>query len=540
MSEEKELPSGWSETTIGSVAIVNPRVDVSAIADSTLVSFVPMAEVEAGTGRINTLTHRRINEVKRGYTAFLDGDVLFAKITPCMENGKAAVVRSLISGIGFGSTEFHVLRPREGVDSQLLYYYVSQESFRRTARTYMTGSAGQLRVPAIFLSNFFYPLPPLAEQRRIVSAIEQQFSRLDAGVAALQQAKAKLKRYRAAVLKAAVEGKLTETWRAEHPTIEPASQLLERILKERRAKWEADQMRKMQEDNKYFKDEKWKQKYEEPEKPNMHKLSDLPESWIWTNIQSLTLGRPQNGLYLPQSAYGKGTPILRIDDFQDGFSRSSSQLRLVDAKSEDLGKYSLSEGNLVINRVNSMSHLGKCLLVSARNIPALFESNMMRLRLSNLVNAQFTEIYLRSASGKNRLTSNAKWAVNQASINQTDINNTLIPLPPLIEQQQICVVVEEYLSIISQLEIIVETNLKRAERLRQSILYQAFAGRLVPQDPTDEPASVLLERIRNERNNQKNNIEASIKKNRSVKVPESVAIDVVDAEQAELWESVGN
>ncbi len=72
MSEEKELPSGWSETTIGSVAIVNPRVDVSAIADSTLVSFVPMAEVEAGTGRINTLTHRRINEVKRGYTAFLD------------------------------------------------------------------------------------------------------------------------------------------------------------------------------------------------------------------------------------------------------------------------------------------------------------------------------------------------------------------------------------------------------------------------------------------------------------------------------------
>ncbi len=160
--------------------------------------------------------------------------------------------------------------------------------------------------------------------------------------------------------------------------------------------------------------------------------------------------------------------------------------------------------------------------------------------MSNLVNAQFTEIYLRSASGKNRLTSNAKWAVNQASINQTDINNTLIPLPPLIEQQQICVVVEEYLSIISQLEIIVETNLKRAERLHQSILLEAFSGRLVPQDPTDEPATVLLERIRNERNNQKNNIEASIKKNRSVKVPESVAIDVVDAEQAELWESVGN
>src|SRR5260370_30001066 len=129
--------------------------------------------------------------------------MLFAKITPCMENGKSAVAQSLSSKIGFGSTEFHVLRPDEGIVPQLLYYYISQESFRQTARTYMTGSAGQLRVPAVFLADASYPLTPTNEQYRIVAAIEQQFTRLDAGVATLQRARTKLKRYRAAVIKAA-------------------------------------------------------------------------------------------------------------------------------------------------------------------------------------------------------------------------------------------------------------------------------------------------------------------------------------------------
>src|SRR5205814_833556 len=123
-----------------------------------------------------------------GYTAFQEGDVLFAKITPCMENGKVAVARSLASNIGFGSTEFHVLRPEKGIDPQLLFYYLLQESFRQNARANMTGSAGQLRVPAAYLANTLYSLAPLAEQRRIVAAIEQQFSRLDAAIESLNHA----------------------------------------------------------------------------------------------------------------------------------------------------------------------------------------------------------------------------------------------------------------------------------------------------------------------------------------------------------------
>jgi type I restriction enzyme S subunit len=123
-------------------------------------------------------------------------------------------------------------------------------------------------------------IAPLAEQHRIVSAIEQQFTRLDAGVAALKRVQAKLKRYRAAVLKAAVEGKLTEAWRAEHPATEPASILLERILKERRARWEADLRAKGKDPAKV--------KYVEPAKPDLENLPELPEGWCWATLEQLS------------------------------------------------------------------------------------------------------------------------------------------------------------------------------------------------------------------------------------------------------------
>lgn len=110
-------------------AEINPKLDRTLLSDDTLVSFVPMASVGAANGQIDVSTTRPYAEVKKGYTAFRNGDVLFAKVTPCMENGKMAVARNLINGQGFGSTEFHVLRPREGMDSSYLYHFVSSAIF---------------------------------------------------------------------------------------------------------------------------------------------------------------------------------------------------------------------------------------------------------------------------------------------------------------------------------------------------------------------------------------------------------------------------
>jgi len=179
---------------------VNPKIDRTQLADDTEVSFVPMAAVGAADGSIDTSTVRPYAEVKKGYTHFRESDVLFAKVTPCMENGKMAVARNLKNGMGFGSTEFHVLRPREGVDPHYVYHFVSSQTFRKEAARHMTGAVGLRRVPSAFLESAQIPLPPLNQQRGIVADLEKQFSRLDEAVANLQRVKANLKRYERATI----------------------------------------------------------------------------------------------------------------------------------------------------------------------------------------------------------------------------------------------------------------------------------------------------------------------------------------------------
>ena len=353
---------------------------------------------------------------------------------------------------------------------------------------YVTGTT-RPKLTQTALNIIPVPLPPLAEQRRIVAEIEAQFTRLDASVAALRRAQANLKRYRASVLKDACEGRLVPTEaeqaRSEGREYEPAAVLLERILAERRARWESQ--------------EKRRGKYKEPSDPDTSDLPEQPEGWAWATVEQTILGTPQNGLYKHKSEYGDGIPILRIDDYQDFYLRERESLQCLRATPEELATYGLRQGQLVVNRVNSPSHLGKCLVVPDSLLPAVFESNMMRLATSSVISVSYIAYYLRSFVGRARLTSNAKWAVNQASINQTDVCSTPVPLPPLAEQRRIVAEVERRLSVVQQAEVTVEASLARAERLRQSILKQAFSGRLVPQDPDDEPASVLLERIRAER-----------------------------------------
>ncbi|MBI3326067.1 MAG: N-6 DNA methylase [Nitrospinae bacterium] len=144
----------------------------------TPVTFVPMTAVDEETGTIIAPDVRPLFEVRRGYTYFAEDDVIWAKITPCMQNGKAAIARDLENGLGFGSTEFHVLRPGGQVIPEWVFYYVRRPSFRKEATHHFTGSVGQQRVPVSFLENYEIPVPPLAEQRRIVERIEEIASRL--------------------------------------------------------------------------------------------------------------------------------------------------------------------------------------------------------------------------------------------------------------------------------------------------------------------------------------------------------------------------
>lgn len=196
-----ELPPGWVGARIGEVAQVNPRPSIEA-QDDELVSFVPMEAVEADTGVLDPSRTVRFGDLKKkSYRRFEEADVVVAKITPSMENGKAALARGLIGRKAFGSTELHVLRPGDGLDPRYLLHFLLQKSFRANAARHMTGTAGQLRVPVSYLHNAPLPLPSLVEQRRIVELIEELFSGIEAGTKALQRAKDNVARMRTAALR---------------------------------------------------------------------------------------------------------------------------------------------------------------------------------------------------------------------------------------------------------------------------------------------------------------------------------------------------
>lgn len=159
-TNDEQLPEGWKLLPLSGICTINPtRPRNLSQSDVTMTSFIPMAAVDDREGRIMDLQARPFGEIKRGYTYFEENDVLFAKITPCMENGKAAIARGLINGFGFGSTEFHVLRPTDSILPEWIYYFIRRETFRQEAKTKFRGAVGQQRVPADFLENHLIPVP---------------------------------------------------------------------------------------------------------------------------------------------------------------------------------------------------------------------------------------------------------------------------------------------------------------------------------------------------------------------------------------------
>lgn len=209
-----EIPSHWKWVRLGSVVEVNPKKDKLAhLAPELEVSFVPMAAVSAESGSVVTMETRKLGSVIKGYTNFREGDVLFAKITPCMENGKAAIVPPLNNQIGYGSTEFFVLRPSPVVQATLIHTWIRQRSYRLDAEYNMTGAVGQQRVPKAFVEASPFPLPPLEEQQEIVKYIEQINAKVDDVIQRLEQYVEEAPVRRNELIQAGVSGLLTTDWR---------------------------------------------------------------------------------------------------------------------------------------------------------------------------------------------------------------------------------------------------------------------------------------------------------------------------------------
>ena len=342
------------------------------------------------------------------------------------------------------------------------------------------------------LKTFEVPLPPLPEQHRIVAKIEELFTKLDAGINELHKAQSQLKRYRQSVLKAAFEGKLTEVWRAEQQEeIESASVLLERILKERREKWEAEQLEGMQAKGEMPKDDKWKAKYKEPIASDMSELPKLPDGWRWTTVGSIGLvasGQTPKGIN-DLNLDGE-IPFYKISDMNklgnERFMRAA-EIALDDDQTARLGIHVRERGTVIFPKRGGAIATNKKRILSC---PSAYDLNIMGV-LPYIVPTDFFYQWLLSID----LTALSDGS-NVPQLNHKDIDPLPFPLPPLPEQQAIVSEVESRLSVADKVEKTITAELKRAEQLRQSILRKAFSGELVPQDPNDEPASVLLEQIK--------------------------------------------
>lgn len=459
-----------------------------------------MNAVREEFGGVDVSRTRALNEVCKGYTTFRENDVLFAKITPCMENGKLAVVPRLEHEWGFGSTEFHVLRAGEAVLPNWIGHFLSQRELRRDAQRSMTGSAGQLRVPATWLTVRTVPLPPIPEQRRIVAKIEELFSDLDAGVAALERVKANLKRYRASVLKAACAGRLVPTEaalaRKEKRRYEPADILLLRILKERRQRWEADQLAKMKAKGQVPQDEKWKARYQEPRPPDLGGLAELPEGWAWTRVETVgdvLLGRQR----APQYLTGRWLrPYLRCANVKDD-RLDLSDIDEMDFDPVHLAKYKLEAGDILVSEGQSPELVGQSALYRGGIDGLCFQKTLHRFRrVKGGPSPEFAQIVFRSHVKSGLFRRLASITTNIAHLTLEKFESSPFPLPPASEQNRILAEVERRLSVADKVDQTIHAQLTRATRLRESILKRAFEGKLVPQDPKDEPADKLLARIK--------------------------------------------
>ena len=472
------LPQGWVAMAVGGLCQIVGGGTPSTSNEEYWQGNIPWITSADIYGLKDVRPRRHINEraVQESATNLLPSGSII--VVTRVGLGKVAFVRE---DLCFSQDSQGLVFDGRNLHGMYLSYFLSEavKSFKYEGRgTTIRG------VTKKKLHELPVLVPPLAEQHRIVSEIETQFTRLDASVAALRRAQANLKRYRASVLKDACEGRLVtieaERARSESRDYEPAGVLLERILAERRTRWESQ--------------EKKRGKYQEPSAPDTSALPELPEGWMWAMVEQLS-SRIQYGTSNKAGPDLLGVPVLRMGNIQNG-ELDFSDLKYLPSQNEEVGKTLLNPGDLVFNRTNSPELVGKSAVYKEGHPTACFASYLIRVSFPEVCVPDYVCFFINSQHGRSYIAQVRTQQVGQANVNGTKLAAMPIPLPPLAEQRRIVAEVERRLSVVQQAEATVEASLARAERLRQSILKQAFSGKLVPQDPDDEPASALLERIR--------------------------------------------
>lgn len=449
-----ELPKGWAEVSLREFrreksTIFNP----DNYADET-VELYSIPSHEFGTPEI--VKGAEIGSSKQFVQT---GDVLLSKINPRIN--RAWVVGDFSRFQKVASTEWVVFEKSNAVIPVLLKYLVTEVRIRDYLSHNASGVGGSLtRIKPSLVDTILVGLPPLNEQHRIVAKIEALFSELDKGIEALKTTREQLKVYRQAVLKHAFEGKLTAQWREENKDkLESHGQLLDRIQQEQTGNNDV-----------------------------------LPGSWVVCTVKEILSYGPSNGRSVKDRK--DGFPVLRLTALKAG-KIDLSERKNGDWERDAAEQYIVQPGDFLLSRGNGSKHLvGRGGIVPEYKGEVAFPDTMVRLRINpEIMHVEYFSLVWQSRLMRDQIESSARTTAGIYKINQRHIEGFVVPVPGLLEQAAVVAQVEEKLSNIDQQELEIDKALLSSEILRQSILKKAFSGQLVPQDPNDEPAAVLLERI---------------------------------------------
>ena len=500
----KRLPNGWCTTSITEVIL--------KMANGTTAK-----QNKEGIGtpvtRIETIAQGLINFDKVGFidadAALVDkyslqkGDILFSHINSDTHLGKTALYeedRCLLHGMNL----LLIRCNPTAVDYKFLHFL---SIFYRTRGFFIeiaNKSVNQSSINQKNLCSLSIPLPPLKEQRRIVAKIEELTAHSKRARAALEEVPTLIEQFKQSVLAAAFRGDLTAEWREKNPDMEPAEKLLERIRDERHRKWEEAELEKMQAKGKEPKDNKWKKRYKAPPITETLDIEKFPKTW--TNItlheiaeataNSLAIGPFGSNLKVVDYRTA-GIPLvfvreIRAEEFGDMETKFVSL-----KKADELKSHTVFPGDLLITKMGDPP--GDTAVYPLERPTAVITADCIKLSPDEQISSStFLKYWLRARAVKDEILKETK-GVAQQKLSLKRFRNITVPVPPVEEQKVILTHIENHFRSIAEILSLSSSLYQDIDLLDQSILAKAFRGELVPQDPNDEPAAVLLERIRAER-----------------------------------------
>ncbi|WP_421946383.1 restriction endonuclease subunit S [Phaeodactylibacter xiamenensis] len=501
MNIERTIPESWESVNIEEVTIPPLKTNKKKEDPSGQFLYVDINSINNQIQRIEEpKSYTWMDAPSRAQQILKTGDTVFSTVRPYLKN--IAIVDERLNN-QIASTGFCVVRPIQ-IHPKYIYYFLTTNSFIQKVNRLAKGTS----YPAVTNQVIYdqeLPLPPLNEQHRIVAKIEELFSELDNGIANLQLAQQQLKVYRQSLLKAAFEGKLTEEWRKQHNP-EPAEKLLERIKAERQARYE----REVEEWKAAVKE--WEEGGKEGKKPlkprklkphlslNKDELalcSEITTDWLLQKVGNIC--EVKGGKRLPKGAkYADGKtahPYLRVTDFGN-FTIDKQDLKFIsESTHKKIERYTIQKDDTYISIAGTIGVTG---VIQDDLDGANLTENAAKLTNQVFLNNRYMAYFLGSQFAQNQIRLKTK-ATSQPKLALYRIEEIVIPVPTLNEQAEIVNEIEAQLSRIENASSSIEKDLKKAELTKQSVLKKAFEGKLVAQDPRDEPASVLLERIKEQK-----------------------------------------